>query len=235
MPAKFQTIDDPEFGEIAIMRRTTRYTRIKLDTDGRFVVTSGRLVPLAFIRSFIEQSREGLRKIAKDSSIAQPYRDGQPIGKTHQLAIVPTRMIKQPEIRTMRGKLLVKLPPEFSLEDQELQQQIRDEAIKILRRDAKKYLPPLLEELAGTYGFAYQRVRFSHAGSRWGSCSSNGTISLNIALMKLPDELIRYVLIHELCHTRHMNHSAAFWREVERYDPRYRLHRQQLKRQTPIV
>ena len=226
MPTKPQTIDDPEFGEIVIMRRATRYTRIKLGTDGRFVVTSGRLVPLAFIRSFIERSREDLRKIAKDSSIAQPYRDGQLIGKTHQLAIVPTQMIKQPEIRTMRGKLLVKLPPEFSLDNQELQQQIRD---------AKKYLPPLLEELAGTHGFAYQRVRFSHAGSRWGSCSSNGTISLNIALMKLPDELIRYVLIHELCHTRHMNHSAAFWREVERYDPRYRLHRQQLKRQTPIV
>ena len=61
----------------------------------------------------------------------------------------------------MRGKLLVKLPPEFSLDNQELQQQIRDEAIKILRRDAKKYLPPLLEELAGAHGFAYQRVRFS--------------------------------------------------------------------------
>ena len=97
MPTKPQTIDDPEFGEIVIMRRATRYTRIKLGTDGRFVVTSGRLVPLAFIRSFIERSREDLRKIAKDSSIAQPYRNGQLIGKTHQLAIVPTRMVKRPE------------------------------------------------------------------------------------------------------------------------------------------
>lgn len=235
MPAKPQIVNDPEFGEIVIVRRATRYTRIKLGTDGRFVVTSGRLVPLAFIRSFIEQSRTDLRKMAKASSVAQPYREGQLIGKTHQLAVVPTQMVKVPAIRTMRGKLLVKLPPGFSLEDQDIQQQIRDEAIKILRRDAKKYLPPLLENLAREHDFSYQRLRFSHAGSRWGSCSSNGTISLNIALMKLPDELVRYVLIHELCHTRHMNHSTAFWREVERYDPHYRLHRQQLKRETPVV
>lgn len=235
MPAKTQTINDPEFGEIVITRRNTRYTRIKLGTDGRFVVTSGRLVPLAFIRSFIERSREDLRKMAKASSVVQPYTEDQLIGKSHRLAVVPTQMVKQPEIRTVRDRLVVKLPPEFSLEDQDVQQQIRDEAIKILRRDAKKYLPPLLEDLAREHGFSYQRLRFSHAGSRWGSCSSNGTISLNIALMKLPDELVRYVLIHELCHTRHMNHSAAFWREVERYDSRYRLHRQQLKRETPVV
>lgn len=235
MPAKTQTINDPEFGEIVITRRNTRYTRIKLGTDGRFVVTSGRLVPLAFIRSFIERSREDLRKMAKASSVVQPYTEDQLIGKSRRLAVVPTQMVKQPEIRTVRDRLVVKLPPEFSLEDQDIQQQIRDEAIKILRRDAKKYLPPLLEDLAREHGFSYQRLRFSHAGSRWGSCSSNGTISLNIALMKLPDELVRYVLIHELCHTHHMNHSAAFWREVERYDSRYRLHRQQLKRETPVV
>jgi predicted metal-dependent hydrolase len=93
----------------------------------------------------------------------------------------------------------------------------------------------MLKDMAQRYGFSYQRLRFSHSGGRWGSCSSTGTISLNIALMKLSDDLIYYVLAHELSHTRQMNHSAAFWREVSQIDPRYKLHRQQLKRQSPIV
>lgn len=236
MPSqKQQTIDDAEFGEIVIVRRATNYIRIKLGTDGRFVVSCNRLIPLKFIRNFIEQSREDLRKMAKSSSVAKPYENGQKVGKNHEIAIVPTQMVAQPKVRAYRGKILVQLPPDFSLEDQAVQQQIREVVIKILRREAKEFLPHRLKEIARQNGFSYQRVRFSHAGSRWGSCSSNGTISLNIALMKLPSELIDYVLIHELCHTRHMNHSTNFWREVEKYDPHYRLHRQQIKRETPVV
>ena len=144
-------------------------------------------------------------------------------------------MVDKPTVRTQRNTLIVQLPPGFSLDDPSLQQTIRDHVVKILRREAKDYLPNLLRQLASQHGFSYSRVRFSHAGGRWGSCSSNGTISLNIALMKLPDEIISYVLIHELCHTRQMNHSTAFWREVQLYDPHYRTHRQQLKRHTPIV
>ena len=231
-----QTLHDDEFGELTIKRRTgTRSVRIHMATDGHFVISCGRLVPFRFIREFIDSSRDELRKIARKTSVAEPYKHGQAIGQRHRIAIVPTQMVAEPTVRTKFQQIIVQIPPSFSLEDQSVQQKIRAAVTKALRQEAKQILPQRLAMLAAEHGFHYERVRFSHAGSRWGSCSSSGTISLNIALMKLPDELIQYVLIHELCHTRHMDHSTAFWREVERYDPHYRAHRQQIKQHTPIV
>jgi predicted metal-dependent hydrolase len=80
-----------------------------------------------------------------------------------------------------------------------------------LRRQAKAVLPQELEQLAKKYGFQYQSVKIRKSKTRWGSCSSKKTISLSLYLMLLPPHLIEYVLLHELCHTIHMNHSPAFW------------------------
>ena len=229
-------IDDPEFGEIPV-RRTQRASsiRIKIGTDGRYVVSAPLLTPLFMIRQVINHSREELRNLRQDTRQDISYRDGDTIGRTHRLAIIPTQMVSVPKVRVERQKLLVYLPPRTTLSDRQVQQQIKDSVATILRKEAKAYLPDRLAYFARTHGFSYERVRFSHSGGRWGSCSSTGTISLNIALMKLPDALIDYVLIHELAHTRHMNHSAAFWGEVRRYDPLYRQHRERLKKETPSV
>jgi predicted metal-dependent hydrolase len=76
---------------------------------------------------------------------------------------------------------------------------------------AKASLPGELAQLARKHGFIYRSVQIRKSKTRWGSCSSKKTISLSLYLMLLPEHLREYVLLHELCHTTHMNHSASFW------------------------
>ena len=85
-----------------------------------------------------------------------------------------------------------------------------------LRKAAKAYLPGRLQYWAERYGFAYGKVFIKHNVSNWGSCSSRGNINLNLNLMRLPEELSDYVLLHELSHLRHPNHGPQFHALVDR-------------------
>ncbi|MBR5408815.1 M48 family metallopeptidase [Candidatus Saccharibacteria bacterium] len=114
-------------------------------------------------------------------------------------------------------------------------QRARDAKKRILMKKAKEYLPYRLEYYAKLYGYSYDKIRLSHAGTRWGSCSSNRTISLNIGLMQVPEPLRDYVILHELAHLNHMDHSRAFWTEVGSHDRRYKEHRSKLKHYSPGV
>jgi predicted metal-dependent hydrolase len=80
-----------------------------------------------------------------------------------------------------------------------------------LRREAQALLPGELERLAKEHGFHYRAVGIRKSKTRWGSCSSKGNISLSLYLMLLPPHLREYVMLHELCHTIHMNHGPNFW------------------------
>ena len=82
--------------------------------------------------------------------------------------------------------------------------------VERLRREARIYIPATLERLALTHGFQYSSLRISSAHTRWGSCSGRNGISISLFVMLLPEHLREFILLHELCHTRHHNHSAAF-------------------------
>jgi len=91
-----------------------------------------------------------------------------------------------------------------------------------LKRRALDELGARLAEEASRHGFSYSTVRIRLQRSRWGSCSTSGAISLNLALLFQPEEVVRYLLCHELAHTRHMNHSPRFWNCVAQCQPRWR-------------
>lgn len=82
--------------------------------------------------------------------------------------------------------------------------------IEAMRRQAKAELPPRLAELAARYGFEYGKVTIKNNATNWGSCSTKGNINLNLKVVRLPALLQDYVLLHELCHLRHHDHSHAF-------------------------
>jgi predicted metal-dependent hydrolase len=79
-----------------------------------------------------------------------------------------------------------------------------------------------LSELAQQSALSYRRLQIRRQRTRWGSCSMSGTISLNVCLLFLEPDVVRYLMVHELCHTRHMNHSARFWDLVAAHEPNYR-------------
>lgn len=94
------------------------------------------------------------------------------------------------------------------------QDYIEDILTQIYRFEAKKILPPRLQYLAEKHSFKYQKVTIRNNKRNWGSCSSKNNISLNLQMMKLPDELIDYILLHELIHTKIKNHGAKFWEKL---------------------
>lgn len=91
-----------------------------------------------------------------------------------------------------------------------------------LRMQAKEYLPMRLAQLAAIHGFCYRSVRIKHNVSNWGSCSNLGNINLNLNIMRLPPQLQDYVLLHELCHLRYMDHGPQFHALLENVCPDHR-------------
>ena len=99
--------------------------------------------------------------------------------------------------------------------------ELADKALVVIPEKVKKYAPIV--------GVTYGRITIRNQRSRWGSCSSKGNLNFNCLLMLFPEEVINYVVVHELCHRKHMNHSAAFYAEVERVFPEYRKCQKWLK------
>ena len=103
------------------------------------------------------------------------------------------------------------------------------EKVIALAEEALKVIPERVEYFAKVIGVTYGKITVRNQKTRWGSCSSKGNLNLNCLLMLAPPEVLDYVVVHELCHRKQMNHSKAFWLEVEKVLPNYKEVRKWLK------
>jgi predicted metal-dependent hydrolase len=113
------------------------------------------------------------------------------------------------------GILHIACPHNTDFNNEAVQQLLQDLLKKALLHEAKRVLPERLKTLAERHGFSYTHLRIGNAKKRWGSCSIKRNINLSLSLMLLPDRLIDYVILHELCHTVEMNHGERFWKRLD--------------------
>lgn len=134
------------------------------------------------------------------------------LGDAHELHIEP----RQKSVVT-DGKIRLR---QSAVDQSSVERALRN----FYRREARDHLSDRLNHFATEMGIAYDGLEIRNQRTRWGSCSTNGTISLNWRLMMAPTEIVDYVVVHELAHLREPNHTEAFWQLVNEYDSEYSEH-----------
>lgn len=204
-------IEDAELGTItwkvnAKARRMTFRTK----PEGVFAT-----VPTGTTQKEVEKAIETLRpKLLKAKEKAKPkplidlnYRIDAEYFKLSLVSGNRERFLSHSEL----GEMRIICPPNADFNDTGLQEWLKKVIVEALRRNAKIVLPPRLYMLSMKHGLPYEQLKINSSKGRWGSCSAKKHINLSCYLMLLPSHLIDYVLLHELAHTKEMNHSEKFW------------------------
>jgi predicted metal-dependent hydrolase len=222
---KVKEITQFENHTVEIRRRPRqRYINLRVRHDGALRVTCGPRVPRRDIFSFIRESEEFIKKALAD--LAEFYRRHPPkralsgeeylyLGTRKKLQIVWTWNSKI-KIQFRDGEFELLAPTTSTPEE-------RHEALlKYFKKEGGHYLRRCAEYWAKRMNANPASVTIRGQTSRWGSCTSRGDVNLNWKLLAAPPEIIDYVVIHELAHLTHMDHSARFWSLVGRHFPEYK-------------
>lgn len=211
-------LEDSEFGKIIVNVNIRAKRFIFKMKDGQLHMTVPQGVSKNEIERSIENTRSQLRPFFEKGVIKEDKQSLHPERKlrTRSTEILIIEEERKDFLSTYKAPYYkICCPANTDFKSEAVQRLLKDSVFRLLRFEAKNYLPRRLKELADQYKFSYTKVTINNSTSRWGSCSSAGNINLSYFLMLLPDHLIDYVLLHELCHTIEMNHSDRFWKLLD--------------------
>ncbi len=212
----FETRSASDPFAVRVSQRARRLTA-RVHVGGRVEIVVPIGVKPHTVRDFVRRFTPWIdRKVAAMQCFTAP---AEPVPESVEFALTDERFAVEWRRGPLRGleqglgRIAVQAPDEEGARSS-----LRD----WLKRAAHERLAPRLLQLANELNYSVDRVSIRCQRTRWGSYSTRGTVSLNCSLLFLKSEVVRYLFVHELAHTRHMNHSARFWQLVGKIEPDYR-------------
>lgn len=213
-------------------RSSSRSLRLSIAADGQIRVSIPKWAPYRAGLEFAKSKRKWIEEQRKPSI---ELTDGQAIGKAHHLHFNPSHSATTTKGRVQNNQINITYPDNLAANDVVVQTAAQKACIRALRTQADQLLPIRLKELATKHNFEYASVTVKNMKSRWGSCDQRRNIVLNIYLVQLPWELIDYVLLHELTHTKVLKHGPVFWAAMTEVLPDVKERRKQVLNNQPIL
>ena len=195
-------------------RRKSRRLRLRIASDGQAHVSIPYWAPYRSALAFVSEKQEWIVAHQPNRAVIA---DGDIIGRHHQVVLrrqddsAPTR------VRVNRQEIVITIAGDDDIASRDIQDKLAQAAKRALTRQAEQLLPARVDVLAKRHNFSYRHLRFRAMKSRWGSCSSERDITLNVYLLQLDAALIDYVILHELLHTEIPAHGAVFWHRLAEY------------------
>ena len=228
----FQVRLERRSSRVVFGRRRREGLRLTVERDGSLKVTAPVRTPMKLVEEFvlahvtwIEGQREKARKLLEKNP-PKVLEEGETIrffGIERVLTFEPAVGVR-PKAEVRDGFFVISMSESDRTPDA-----IRDVIAKYFDQQARLHLPERVEHFSKQMGVKPSGLSFRGQKTRWGSCSSLGHISFNWKVVFAPENVIDYLVVHELAHLVHANHSAAFWDLVKTHDPECRVHRRWLR------
>ncbi|HAN09113.1 MAG TPA: hypothetical protein DCP90_00685 [Clostridiales bacterium] len=218
-----------------IIKRKKKNVSIIIRADGKVVVSAPFSVSVKKIEELVNRRAEWILdniEVVKRKSAnikEKKYISGEIFlyfGDEYELDIVKEDKTKRTEVRINEGKIEIRVKSDFADNEDNIKKKLN----KWYREEAQSCIAMRVEMCAQRLGLKPELVRIKQLKRTWGICTNKGIISLNWKLIMTPVDVMDYVIIHELCHLKHPNHSKDFWNLVEVYMPDYKQKRDWLKK-----
>ena len=213
-------------------RRNSRRINLSISPSGKVRVSIPYWMPYKTGIDFAKNQQNWILKKLPKQKLFLP---NQNINKTHKLLFIPDEAVIKPNAKIVGSNILINHPPFLDVSDPMIQKSAQSGIIKVLSKQAGMSLPNRIEYLSSYFNLPYSNLKIKKLSRRWGSCDINKSITLNLFLVQLPDELIDYVICHELTHTKVLNHSPQFWQSLETILPNYKQLKNKMKSYTPDI